>query len=230
MVDTLLGPTSTQAAQDQADTQSVSASYAAWHGRLDGWRERAAQRAALMRERDADHAAIERLREEARERRELDEKRRIEAQARMEQQRREAVEYSAWRESVVLTRRADERARAAEHVEWRGRVVKLQRGVASTLASGSLAMVKIPSLKVPSPPPRIALASVVDEAGSESRAREPNGVGVDNVISEEDRFRLSEEEVWRVAVQQNSRALATERTQRAEQAKRAERAEFTLKT
>merc|ERR1711920_1126518 len=77
----------------------------------------------------------------------LEDRRRIEAEKQAELRQKEAVEYTSWREDVVLARRADERARETRQRVHTERAAKLRIGESTRMQGPSI-------LSVPSRPPR----------------------------------------------------------------------------
>ncbi|CAK0837719.1 unnamed protein product [Prorocentrum cordatum] len=103
--------------------------YGSWRAGLDGFQVRSARRAEACRRSEEAYRGLERRWAEARERQDLEERRRKEAAERAVQRSREAVEHRKWREDAVLARRAEERARVLEHERFREDCARLRRGL-----------------------------------------------------------------------------------------------------
>jgi len=207
--------------------------YAAWRGGLEAWRERSAQRESSAKQKESAYARLGRLRAEAAERKEVDERRRQEAAERAEQRRQEAAEYSAWRADVVLAKKAEERDRAREHGEWRDRIAKLRRGVVAPLASlveptvtTRLAAPEAPGHGVSQTVPRSLPSSPGRPAERDLEASAALPGVVDDVLDEAARQQLTEDEAWQAAVAKNREALLAERAKRKEEAARREHDEY----
>lgn len=202
--------------------------YKGWRSSLERFRERANRREEGLRLIEANNKSLERRREEARERNELEEKRRCEAAARAEQRRLEASEYSSWRADLVLSRRAEERARAAEHIQWRTHLTKLQKGVSGddvSLSSRSSCKVTTEStlqrgaFGEGSNLPSRSTCKVVTTEGwqrpgifdASYSARECNAAA--DVIERKQQQLLSEEDAWNAMVRRNKEAIQAEREQ-----------------
>jgi len=195
-----------------ASSEIAVPEYTAWRSSLERFRDRAACREDATLIIEAHNKSLERRHEEARERWELEERRRQEAAARAEQRRLEASEYSAWRADLVLARRAEERARAAEHIQWRSHLTKLQRG------SDVEGVNPLPSS------PRNAVAAecaswqrpgIFDVPRNGHHLEEATGS-----VEETDRQLLDEEESWNAMVRRNKEAIRAEREQSKAQAAR----------
>lgn len=190
--------------------------YTHWRSGLDGWQERALRRADAARHQEAMSVQLEQMREAARERKELEDRRKLEAAERADRRLREAAEHSAWRCDLVLTRRVEEKARAAEHCQWRDQVSKLRLG-----QSVRLGMHSSPPLLTT--PRQHQHASVLVE--EEMRQIQSPVGNVKLEVSEPICLQLSEEEAWQAAVKRNRGALVAERGEKQREAERRKREE-----
>eukprot|EP00930_Biecheleria_cincta_P063833 TRINITY_DN49366_c0_g1_i1.p1 TRINITY_DN49366_c0_g1~~TRINITY_DN49366_c0_g1_i1.p1 ORF type:complete len:258 (+),score=58.84 TRINITY_DN49366_c0_g1_i1:68-841(+) len=206
-----------------------------WRARMDSAWERAAQRSEAAQRQEAHLADLERRRKEAAERRAIEEQRRHEAAARALQRQKEAAEYSSWRDSVVLARKAEERDRTREFCQWRSRVGKLSQGLpvpapglGDPLRSQEVAVARV------APPPLAARSLPSSEHGSwkevspSERLSTPRTAGSRSYASRaawevqefpdyvtgfglEGASKLEEEQAWKEAVARNRATIAEHR-------------------
>lgn len=179
--------------------------YALWKTNLEGFQERSQKRAEDAQRREADCKRLEQMRQAARERKELEDKRRLEVEERAERRRKEASEYSAWRDNVVLARRAEERTRAVEHCEWRDRVSKLRVGQSQRIHAHSSTL---PCAHATPRKDHYASACAVDLFQAPLRGGSSE---IDVSCSERADIRFDEEDAWAAAVTKNRAALHAER-------------------
>eukprot|EP00928_Gymnodinium_smaydae_P056436 TRINITY_DN39820_c0_g1_i1.p1 TRINITY_DN39820_c0_g1~~TRINITY_DN39820_c0_g1_i1.p1 ORF type:complete len:251 (-),score=62.05 TRINITY_DN39820_c0_g1_i1:34-732(-) len=186
--------------------------------RRDGWRERFAMRLALREQQKVEVASLDRRREEERLRRELEERRRAEAAEKAAQQRREAAEFAAWRQDVILARRAEERARAKDHIQWRDRVTKVREGLPVHLPyQERVAAITCPvgaalGFLAPAVTSDAASSPRFDQSSESPIGLTPKSFTGD--LGDDAARRLSEEDAWSTQVARNRAAIAAERAHR----------------